>query len=233
MTSTQRPESAPGSTNPGDRKPAAPAFRIRYGRLALAVLGLLSLLTGVVSAALRLFGVGSGWLPAATLLGAVAAVVLLRRLAVRDRRRKVNAAFRSAMGAPARRSSEETPAQSDVVRELRARQGESALRCRSRRRSSPGRPRTLDSRRTAAGGTGRGRRLGRYVRAPRRQTRPLQKAPAGNPWRSPSRPMWRRPRRNAPPRSLWTCRKPRKPSASPRSSRPPSGSRRRLLPSRR
>ncbi|WP_349627167.1 hypothetical protein [Arthrobacter sp. C9C5] len=127
MTSTQRPESAPGSIDPGDRKPSAPAFRIRYGRLVLAVLGLLSLLTGVVSAALRLFGVGSGWLPAATLLGAVAAVVLLRRLAVRDRRRKVNAAFRSALGAPAGRASEETPAQSDVVREAAVPAKESPL----------------------------------------------------------------------------------------------------------
>ncbi|MCX6500134.1 MAG: hypothetical protein NTU93_15270 [Arthrobacter sp.] len=105
MTSTQRPESAPSSPDlDGARKPAAtaPAFRIRYGRLALAVLGLLALLTGVVSGVLRLFGIGSGWLPALTLLGAAAAVVLLRRLAVRDRRRKVDAAFRSAMGSPAR-----------------------------------------------------------------------------------------------------------------------------------
>jgi hypothetical protein len=34
------------------------------------------------------------------LLGAVAAVAVLRRLAVRDRRRKMNAAFRAAMGGP-------------------------------------------------------------------------------------------------------------------------------------
>ena len=102
MSSTQRPEPAPGSIDrDGAPKPAAPAFRIRYGRLVLALAGLLSLLTGVVSAALRLFGVGSGWLPVSTLLGAVLAVVMLRRLAVRDRRRKLNAAFRSAMGTPA------------------------------------------------------------------------------------------------------------------------------------
>lgn len=102
MSSTQRPESAPGSIDlDGARKPGAPAFRIRYGRLVLALAGLLSLLTGVVSAALRIFGLGSGWLPVATLLGAVLAVVVLRRLAVRDRRRKLDAAFRSAMGTPA------------------------------------------------------------------------------------------------------------------------------------
>ena len=112
MTSTQRPESAPGSPDAdGDRRtlPSAPAFRIRYGRLTLAVLGLLFLLTGVVSGVLRLFGLGSGWVPVLTLLGAVAAVALLRALAVRDRRRKVSAAFRSAMG-PASRDAAPQPA---------------------------------------------------------------------------------------------------------------------------
>lgn len=104
MTSTQRPDTAPAGPAPAGPKPAPSggAFRIRYGRLSLALLGVLFLLTGVVSGVLRLFGLGSGWLPALTLLGAVAAVALLRTLAVRDRRRKVNAAFRSAMGAPAR-----------------------------------------------------------------------------------------------------------------------------------
>lgn len=105
MTSTQRPDSAPaGPATAAGPKPApsGDAFRIRYGRLSLALLGVLFLLTGVVSGVLRLFGLGSGWLPALTLLGAVAAVALLRTLAVRDRRRKVNAAFRSAMGSPAR-----------------------------------------------------------------------------------------------------------------------------------
>jgi hypothetical protein len=61
--------------------------------------GLLCLITGVVSAALRLFGIGSGWLPVGTLLAAIGSVALLRRLAVRDRRRKVNDAFRAAMSA--------------------------------------------------------------------------------------------------------------------------------------
>ena len=109
MTSTQRPESAPPTEYDGGWKPAPSnsAFRIRYGRFSLALLGLLLLLTGVVSGVLRLFGVGSGWLPVLTLLGAVAAVVFLRTLAVRDRRRKVNAAFRSAMGDPAREAAPE------------------------------------------------------------------------------------------------------------------------------
>ncbi|MDN3934888.1 hypothetical protein QWJ39_01000 [Arthrobacter sp. YD4] len=111
MTSTQRPASAPSTPDsasaPASMKSARPsslpansAFRIRYGRLALALLAVVSLLTGVVSGVLRLFGLGSGWLPVLTLLAAVAAVVLLRSLAVRDRRRKVERAFRSAMAPP-------------------------------------------------------------------------------------------------------------------------------------
>lgn len=105
MTTEQRSvpstRSTPSASTP-DSAATGPAFRIRYGRLAVALAGLLCLLTGIVSAALRLFGLGSAWLPVATLLGAVGAVVLLRRLAVRDRRRKVNDAFRSAMGPSAR-----------------------------------------------------------------------------------------------------------------------------------
>ena len=113
MTSTHRTESDRGtSVLDGGAHPAAPgpAFKIRYGRLALALAGSLSLLTGVVSAALRIFGLGSAWLPAVALLGAVAAVFVLRRLAIRDRRRKMNAAFREAMSAPSRPSRPAGPA---------------------------------------------------------------------------------------------------------------------------
>ena len=107
MTSTQHTVSGPGTAGfDGGHKPAAPgpAFKIRYGRLTLALAGLLALLTGVVSGVLRIFGLGPLWLPVAALLGAVASVFMLRWLAVRDRRRKMNAAFRSAMSAPARPS---------------------------------------------------------------------------------------------------------------------------------
>ncbi len=123
MTSSPRTVPAPGSTHPdAARQPTAPApvFKIRYGRLALAVTGLLSLLTGVVSAALRIFGIGSGWLPVVSLLGTFGVVVVLRRLAVRDRRRKVDAAFRSAMGGTPGRAAppaaEERPASPETVR---------------------------------------------------------------------------------------------------------------------
>ena len=105
MTSTQHTVSGPGTAGfDAGHKPAAPgpAFRIRYGRLVLALAGLLALLAGLVSAVLRIFGIGPLWLPVAALLSAVASVLMLRWLAVRDRRRKMNAAFRSAMSAPAR-----------------------------------------------------------------------------------------------------------------------------------
>jgi hypothetical protein len=112
MTSTQHTVSGPGTGGfDGGAKPAAPApaFRIRYGRLALALAGLLSLLTGMVSAVLRIFGTGPLWLPAAAFLGAAASVLMLRWLAVRDRRRRMNAAFRAAMSEPARPAPQPMP----------------------------------------------------------------------------------------------------------------------------
>jgi len=125
MIITQHPGAAGGAatTRAGSEATpavAAAAFKIRWGRLALAVAGALSLLTGVVSAVIRLFGVGSGWLPVAALLGAVAAVALLRRLAVRDRRRKMNAAFRAAMASPAH-SPEDSAMRPTVPEELPSR----------------------------------------------------------------------------------------------------------------
>jgi len=82
--------------------PAAP-FRIRYGRTGLALVGLLSLVTAFISGVLLPFGIGSPALPLTCTLLAVASVALLRWLAIRDRKAKVDAAFRSAMSAPARR----------------------------------------------------------------------------------------------------------------------------------
>ena len=79
-------------------------FRIRYGRTAIALVGLLSLVTAFVSGVLLIFGLGTPALPLTSLALTVGSVVLLRWLAVRDRRAKVNEAFRSAMTAPARRS---------------------------------------------------------------------------------------------------------------------------------
>ncbi|MFB0836433.1 hypothetical protein ACETK3_00320 [Arthrobacter sp. E44] len=83
--------------------PPPPRFRVRYGRTALALVGLLSLVTAFISGVLLPFGIGSPALPFTCTLVTVASVALLRWLAVRDRKAKVNAAFRSAMSAPARR----------------------------------------------------------------------------------------------------------------------------------
>ncbi len=79
------------------------AFRIRYGRTAIALAGVAGLLTTFVSAVLLLFGLGTALLPVSGLAIMVLAVVLLRFLAVRDRKARVQAAFRSAMSAPVRR----------------------------------------------------------------------------------------------------------------------------------
>lgn len=78
-------------------------LKIRFGRCAVALAAVVSLLTALISAVLRTFGIGNSWLPVVALLGCVGAIVLLRRLAVRDRRAKLNAAFNEAMSAPARR----------------------------------------------------------------------------------------------------------------------------------
>ncbi|MFJ6025993.1 hypothetical protein ACIQCN_00805 [Pseudarthrobacter sp. NPDC092424] len=82
---------------------AAPAgrLRIRYGRTALALAGLLSLATAVISGVLLAFGLGSFVLTMACLAVTILSVLILRRLAVRDRRRRVDTAFRNAMAATA------------------------------------------------------------------------------------------------------------------------------------
>ena len=105
METKQATGSAQGSltaAGPGPAKARPGALRIRYGRCAIALVALGSLLTGIVSGVLLMFGIGWSWLPVGALLTAVVAVALLRRLAVRDRRARMNAAFRAAMTAPQR-----------------------------------------------------------------------------------------------------------------------------------
>ncbi len=92
-----------GSTARFASRPAR--LKIHYGRTALALLGVLALLTLVIGGGLKLLGLASGLVPAAGAVIFVASLALLRSLAVRDRKRKVEAAFRAAMGsssAPAR-----------------------------------------------------------------------------------------------------------------------------------
>lgn len=95
------PRKSAGTAKDAGTAPPASRLRIRYGRTALALAGLISLVTAVVSGAMLVFGLGSPALPAACLAVTFLSVIILRRLAVRDRRRRVNAAFRSAMSAPA------------------------------------------------------------------------------------------------------------------------------------
>lgn len=82
--------------------PASGAFRIRYGRCAVAATALLALLTAVVTLLMLPFGAVNGLVPAAAALLTVACVAVLRALAIRDRRVKVRKAFAAAMsGSPA------------------------------------------------------------------------------------------------------------------------------------
>ncbi|MDT0167785.1 hypothetical protein [Pseudarthrobacter sp. BRE9] len=97
------PRKSPASGAGTASTPPPARFRIRYGRTALALVGLLSLVAAFISGVLAAFGVGSPALPILCTLLTVGSVALLRSLAVRDRKARVNAAFRSAMSAPARR----------------------------------------------------------------------------------------------------------------------------------
>lgn len=92
------------------------AFRIRYGRAGIALVGVLALLTAFVAGVLLLFGIGTALLPVTGFAITVAAVAVLRFLAVRDRKVKVDAAFRSAMSAPVRRQGSPAPAADTAAR---------------------------------------------------------------------------------------------------------------------
>lgn len=97
-TANALPKESAGSGERRDAAMDAAVFKVRYGRCALALAGLLLLVTAAVSGVLRIFGLVSGWLPVFSIVGVVVTVFVLRRLAIRDRRAKVNAAFRNAMG---------------------------------------------------------------------------------------------------------------------------------------
>ncbi|AJT43006.1 hypothetical protein UM93_09120 [Psychromicrobium lacuslunae] len=78
---------------------AAPArLKLRYDRVALAGVGVVALLTALVTVLLKAFNLGSIWLPVIAALVFVASVVGLRFLAINDRKKRVEKAFRAAMG---------------------------------------------------------------------------------------------------------------------------------------
>ncbi|TLM85722.1 hypothetical protein FDW83_03865 [Pseudarthrobacter sp. NamE2] len=112
----EKPMDARKSAGPAAKAsgPAPKPLRIRYGRTALALAGLLSLATALVSALLLLFGLGSPALPLACAALTAGSIAILRWLAVRDRKAKVNAAFRSAMAAPAAQPETSQPAALDI-----------------------------------------------------------------------------------------------------------------------
>jgi hypothetical protein len=104
MDIRKSPGAAPDTAAAEPGASAAPGgFRIRYGRTAIALAALIALLTAVIAGVLLPFGLGTALLPVSAFLTAIGSLALLRGLAVRDRRKKVNAAFSAAMSAPARR----------------------------------------------------------------------------------------------------------------------------------
>ena len=73
-------------------------FHIRTGRTVLVATGLLAILAVVVGTVLAAFTPVSWLVPAVGLAAVAAVVAALRSLALRDRRRRVENAFRAAMG---------------------------------------------------------------------------------------------------------------------------------------
>ncbi|MDN5811645.1 MAG: hypothetical protein L0H40_01245 [Micrococcaceae bacterium] len=100
---TERPRRNTMAT-PARTRTAAPTtagFRIRYGRLSIALAGVLAALALVVGGLLAPFGILSGLVPLIGAIVLVGSFIGLRVLAVRDRRRKVlarmDAIFHEAM----------------------------------------------------------------------------------------------------------------------------------------
>ena len=73
-------------------------LKIHYGRLFVALVGLLALLTTAVTGVLRLAGMIHGLIPAIACAVFLFSLVLLRILAVRGRKKRLKAAFSDAMG---------------------------------------------------------------------------------------------------------------------------------------
>lgn len=94
---------APGTAvvRAGTSTSRKPAFTPRWGRLAVALAGLFCLVGSLVTLVLGALGVVSLLLPPVCLGGAAVSVAVLRLLAVRARRDRVNRAFADAM-APVR-----------------------------------------------------------------------------------------------------------------------------------
>ncbi|MEV7605281.1 hypothetical protein AB0N65_07560 [Paenarthrobacter sp. NPDC089322] len=121
QASPQESRVAESSSN----NPPVTPFTIRYARFTLALSGLALLLTALISGVLCLFGIGSFWLPLVSTVGAVLAVVTLRRLALRDlrERRARRAAQAAPIPTPARYLPKEVPAESKQTKVFDAEAG--------------------------------------------------------------------------------------------------------------
>ena len=95
-TALQSRPKPPGSVKAPANSPAP--LKIHYGRLLVALVGLLALLTAAVTGVLRLAGLVHGLIPATACAVFLVSLVMLRLLAVRGRKKRLNAAFRDAMG---------------------------------------------------------------------------------------------------------------------------------------
>jgi hypothetical protein len=89
------PSSSGGERPPGAAEPQV-RLRIRWGRVVLALAGLAAALAVPVTLVLLVVGLPA-WVPALCAAGVAAAVASLRALAVRDRKRRVDEAFKAAM----------------------------------------------------------------------------------------------------------------------------------------
>lgn len=87
---------APSSVKAPAAKEAPAPLRIRWGRMCLALAGFVAALAVPVTLILMVVGI-PGWVPAVCAAAAAGAVASLRSLAVRDRKRRVDQAFRAAM----------------------------------------------------------------------------------------------------------------------------------------
>jgi hypothetical protein len=92
MIMENKVRSAPsGPAGPATTAAGSAAFRIRWGRTVLALVGTMAAAACVTGTLLALFGALPGRVPFIALLVAAAVVVILRSLAVRDRARRARA----------------------------------------------------------------------------------------------------------------------------------------------
>ena len=204
-------------TPPGQHTPTAPGrrrdsstsqgpLRIKYGRCTIALVGLVTLFAVPVTGILCLAGIASIWFPVLALVSTAFSVLILRRLAVRDRRRRLRAALRAAMSTPS----------------VEAAAGDLTPPGQAAGNHSFSTPKQANRPRRHCRLSSCDRRHWPWRR--KRGTRPrlrailskLARTSPGSLWSFPSRPTLRPPRRNGRHRNHWTSRRPQSRWAGPR-----------------